>query len=80
MDEATTQKDKELEALILLAEETARWTDEQRANKNEYGSEDEEYDGLCTQLVSEVDGEDNITNGFQTESMDWAREMEISIG
>ena len=80
MDEVATQEDKEFEALISLAEQTAGQTDERRTNMNEFGSEDEEYDGLCMQLVSEVEGEDTSTKGFQSASADVGQEMDVSIG
>lgn len=80
MDEVVSQEDREFEALISLVEEAARPTDDQGVNIHEYGSEDEEYDGLCVQLVSEVEKGDSETNVLTTSSSDPGQEMDTSIG
>ena len=80
MDEVVSQKDRAFEALISLVEGAARPTDDQGVNMHEYGSEDEEYDGLCVRLVSEVEKDDGGSNVLMTSSTDPDQEMDTSIG
>ncbi len=78
VDKVLSQAEEELEALISLVEEAARPTDDQGILLNEYGSEDEDYDGLFMRLVSEVEGGDELTNVFSAPMRDPGQEMDTS--
>lgn len=69
-----SQVDKEYEALISLVEQAAQPAEDHEIILNEYGSEDEDYDGLFMQLVTGDKG----TDGFSTSLRDLDHEMDMS--
>ncbi len=78
VDDVLSQMDNEYEASIYLVEQAAQPTDDHEFLTNEYGSEDEDYDGLFMQHVSEVEGGDKGTDGCSTSARCPGQEMDMS--
>ena len=66
VDHVFLQEEKELEALISQQEEVTPSADNQSIIMKGYGSEDEDYDGLFMQLVSDAREENKKADGLLT--------------
>lgn len=79
MDDVVSQLDNEFEASISLVEQAAQPIDDHELLTNEYGSEDEDYDGLFLQLLSKIEGRDNGNDGCSTSARCPGQEMDMSM-
>lgn len=81
MDEVLTQEDRELEALVSLMSDEQKSRDGQQHDASEYGSDEEDYDGLFLEALANAEGNwETLTVPKVVQEPDLDYEMDLSVG
>lgn len=76
-----TQEDRELEALVSLMSDEQKSRDGHQHDTSEYGSDEEDYDGLFLEALANAKGNGETPTAPKiVQKLDLDYEMDVSIG
>jgi len=81
VDEVLTQEDRELEALVSLMSNEEENGEGQQHDMSEYGSDEEDYDGLFLEALADAEGRgETLAAPKVTRDLHLDYEMDESMG